>query len=274
MPSLYRVLFLLLLAYVGYALLMALFQRHLIYPGRNLVPVAVPSGVAAGAETFWIITSFGKVEGRFIPARKAGPQPVVIFFHGNGELVDDLSPELDQLRSLGCGLLLVEYPGYGRSSGRPHQRSLNEAALAAYDMLVQRSEVDPARVVAFGVSLGAGPAVTLAAKRPVRALILAAPPASLRDFAHRSLLPSFLLHDTFDNVKIITHYQGPTLVLHGRSDRVIPFFHGQQMAAAAVRGQLISLSADHNDLLAADGFWKAVTVFLRQQQIVAGGSKP
>jgi uncharacterized protein len=274
-PSLSRVGLLILLVYAGYALLMALFQRHLIYPGRNLVPLAIPSGVAAGAESFWIITSFGRVEGRFIPAaRLQGRQPVVIFFHGNGELVDDLSPELDQLRQMGCGLLLVEYPGYGRSSGRPQQRSLFEAALSAFDMLIQRPEVDPARVVAFGVSLGAGPAVALATQRPVRALILAAPPASLRPFAHKSLLPSFLLHDTFDNAEMITHYQGPTLVLHGRSDRVIPFFHGQQVAAAALHGQLVPLPADHNDLMGTDGFWKAVTGFLRQQQIVAVGSNP
>ena len=154
MSSFYRIVLLIALVYAGYALLMAVFQRHLIYPGRNLVPTAIPSGIAAGAEPFWIITSFGKVEGRFIPSRRTGPQPAVIYFHGNGELIDEMSPELDHLRKVGCGVLLVEYPGYGRSSGRPHQRSLDETALAAYDMLVQRPEVDPLRVVSFGYSLG------------------------------------------------------------------------------------------------------------------------
>jgi len=269
MPSLSRVLLLILLVYSGYALLMALFQRHLIYPGRSLVPAAIPSGIAAGAETFWIITSFGKVEGRFIPPRQSGPQPVVIFFHGNGELVDELNPELEQLRRIGCGVLLVEYPGYGRSSGRPHQRSLDETALAAYDMLVQRSEVDQARVVSFGYSLGAGPAVTLAAKRTVRALILAAPPASLRPFAHKRLLPSLLLHDTFDNVDLIRGYTGPTLVLHGRHDSIMPFSNGQRMATAARHGQLVPFDADHNDLLGVAGVWNEVAGFLLREKIVS-----
>lgn len=262
MPSLARVLVLVAVVYGGYALLMALFQRHLIYPGRNLVPAAIPSGIAAGAEQFWIITPFGKVEGRFIPARKSGPQPAVIFFHGNGELIDELSPDLDHLRRIGCSVLLVEYPGYGRSSGRPHQRSLNETALAAYDMLVQRTEVDPTRIISFGYSLGAGPAVSLAVKRPIRALVLAAPPASLRPFVHKRLLPSLLLHDTYDNAELVGAYEGPTLVLHGRDDAVMPFTHGQQVAAAARHGQLVALHADHADLLSTPAFWDAVGAFL------------
>ncbi len=121
MSGLYRLLLLVVLGYVGYALLLLMFQGHLIYPGRSLVPAAVPSGVAAAAETSWIVTSFGKVEGRFLAPKSAGRQPVVIFFHGNGELVDDLSPELERLRRIGCGILLVEYP-VTPLFRRPHQR--------------------------------------------------------------------------------------------------------------------------------------------------------
>lgn len=272
MPTIYRLTVLLVAVYLGYALLLALFQRHLLYPGRNLVPPPLPSGIAAGAEPFWIITSFGKVEGRLITDTVPGRQPAVLFFHGNGELVDQLSPELDILRRSGCAVLLVEYPGYGRSSGRPHQESLAETAVAAYDMLMQRPEIDPKRVVSFGVSLGAGPAVALATRRPVQALILASPPASLRPFARQRLLPPFLLHDTFDNAVLIKGYQGPTLVVHGQHDTIIPFNHGQQVALAAPHGTLVALSADHNDLLTAPGFWQTVTSFLQQEKLVVAGA--
>lgn len=269
MPAFARLAVLIMVAYVIYALLLATSQRYLIYPGRNLVPPTIPSGIAAGAEPFWIITGFGKVEGRFIAARTAGRQPVVIFFHGNGELVDGLSPELDQLHQFGCGVLLVEYPGYGRSSGRPHQRSLAETALAAFDMVVKRPEVDPERVVSFGVSLGSGPAIALAVQRPVRALVVAAPPASLSPFAHKRLLPSFLLHDTFDNAELVKQYSGPTLVLHGQHDSLMPFSHGQKVAAAAVHGQLVPLSADHNNLLGVPDFWEAVGKFFSATGVTA-----
>lgn len=268
MPSFARLAVLMMVAYVIYALLLATFQRYLIYPGRSLVPQAIPTGVAAGTEPFWIITGFGRVEGRFVAPKVVGRQPLVIFFHGNGELVDGLSPELELLRQAGCGILLVEYPGYGRSSGRPHQRSLAETAQAAFDMVIQRPEVDPARIVSFGVSLGSGPAIALATQRPVRALILAAPPASLRPFANQRLLPSFLLHDTFDNAELIKGFAGPTLVLHGQHDSIMPFAHGQKVAAAAVNGQLVPLAADHNNLLGVAGFWKAVEAFLGTTGVV------
>ena len=271
MPTFSRLLVLAVLAYGLYALVLTLLQRHLIFPGRELTPPPKPVGIAAGAEQLWISTSFGRVEARFIAGSRPGRQPVVILFHGNAELIDDLSPDYALFRQLGCGLLLVEYPGYGRSSGTPTERSLAEVALAAYDYLVLRPEVAPDRVMAFGSSLGAGPAIALAVQRPVRALLLAAPPASLRPFAHERLLPSVLLRDRFDNVDLITGYAGPTLVVHGRNDTIMPFVHGQRVAAAAPQGKLVVLEADHNDLLGAPGFWEAVSSFLQAERIVTAG---
>ena len=249
---------------------MMLFQRNMLYPGRGLAPVAIPSGVAANAEKIWIVTSFGKVEGRLVLGNTSIPQPAVIFFHGNGELIDNLTPELDKLRKLGFAILLVEYPGYGASSGRPQERTIAESAIAAYDMLLKRSDIDPSRIVSFGFSIGAGPAVALAVERPVKALVLAAPVASLRPFANKRLLPSFFLHDTFDNALIIKRYKGPVLVLHGRGDTVVPFYHGEKVAASAVKGRLVQISADHNELLDSPLFWQELTTFFKQEKLVDG----
>lgn len=268
MRMILRILLLLLFAYVGYALVMLLFQRNMVYPGRSLAPATLPSGIASGAEELWIITSFGKVEGRFVSESNAGRRPAVIYFHGNGELIDMLSPELDMFRQLGCSVLLVEYPGYGRSSGRPHQRSLAETALAAYDMLVQRGDVDASRIVSFGSSLGAGPAVALATNRPVAALLLAAPLASLRPFARERFLPSFLLHDAFDNALLVKKYSGPLLVIHGRRDSFIPYTHGKQVADATPRGRLVLVDADHNDILSNRDFWLNVKDFMLDAGII------
>lgn len=100
-----------------------------------------------------------------------------------------------------------------------------------------------------------------------------APPASLRPFARQRLLPSFLLYDTFDNADLIKNYPGPTLVLHGRQDAIMPISHGQQVAAAP-QGRLVVLEADHNDLLDAEGFCPSVAAFLRSAGVVAGGVVP
>lgn len=258
-----RLVLLVGVAYLGYALLLVLFQRSLLFPGRWLTPPAMPSGVAAAAETVWLTTSFGMVESRLVlPNHAGGPFPLVIIFHGNGELIDSPHPAFEQLQQLGCALLLVEYPGYGRSTGRPRQQTIIETALAAFDVVRALPVIDRTRIVSFGTSIGAYPATVLAVQRPVQALILAAPFSSLRPFAHRRLLPAWLLFDSFDTLAAIPQYAGRTLVLHGQHDTIVPFEHGQQVAAAAVQGQLVPLPADHNDLLDQSRFWDEVRTFL------------
>lgn len=258
-----RLLLLIGVAYLGYVLLLVLFQRTLLFPGRWLTPPAMPSGVAAVAGTLWLSTSFGKVESRLaLPGHADGPFPLVIIFHGNGELIDNPHPAFEQLRQLGCALLLVEYPGYGRSAGKPCQQTLVETALAAFDAVTVRPEIDQKRIASFGLSIGAYPATVLAAQRPVQALILAAPFTSLRPFAHQRLLPAWLLFDYFDNLAMIPQYAGRTLVLHGQYDTIVPFEHGRQVSAAAVQGQFVALPADHNDLLDQSRFWDELHGFL------------
>ena len=81
---------------------------------------------------------------------------MVIFAHGNGELIDYWPDELKKFNDFGLGVLLVEYPGYGRSDGTPTQKSISEAFEAAYDMLVSRPDVDAERIILFGRSVGGG----------------------------------------------------------------------------------------------------------------------
>lgn len=257
-----RIVLLAGVAYLGYAVLLALFQRALLFPGRWQTPPAQPEGVAATAETVWLSTSFGRVKSFLsVPGSGGGPFPLVVVFHGNGELIDSPHPDFERLRELGCALLLVEYPGYGRSDGSPRQDTLIESALAAYDAVSVRPEIDSTRIAAFGNSIGAFPAAVLAVHRPVRALVLAAPFSSLRPFARRYLLPAWLLFDPFDNLATVRRFSGCTLVLHGQRDSIVPFRHGQEVAAAAVRGDLIRLPSDHNDLLDQPRFWEEVGAF-------------
>ena len=110
-------------------------------------------------EIIWLETGFGKVESWFIPAiekPEGKPAPIVIFAHGNAELIDSCPHEFTKLTRLGINVLLVEYPGYGRSAGSPSEKSITEAFLAAYDVITARDDVDPSQVILFGRSLGGG----------------------------------------------------------------------------------------------------------------------
>lgn len=79
-----------------------------------------------GMEKIWLKTVGGKIETWFLLPESNQPSPAVIFAHGNAEIIDMWPATLNRFTQLGIGVLLVEYPGYGRSKGSPSQRSITE----------------------------------------------------------------------------------------------------------------------------------------------------
>ncbi|HEY6837293.1 MAG TPA: alpha/beta hydrolase, partial [Geobacteraceae bacterium] len=263
MSSLVRTITMLAAVYVCYAAIVYVRQRAIIYPGRTIrVPAIPPVQVVP----LWVKTATGRSEAWFLPTPGSGRRPVVIVFHGNGEVIDFLPEQMEGFRRLGMHVLLVEYPGFGRSEGSPSEESITAAALASYDVVVRRDDVDGRHVVAFGRSLGCAAACALAARRPVVALILQSPFTSTRPFARRMLLPPFLARDVFDNRAVLAAYDGPVLIFHGRFDGIIPFAHGRELAAVARHGRLVELSCGHNDCPPDWAeFWRVVGDFLKTE---------
>ncbi|MCJ7615834.1 MAG: alpha/beta hydrolase, partial [Desulfobacterales bacterium] len=114
------------LLYVGYCLFHFLMQRQVIFP-RFQIPEFSNAEDNYGLEKIWLNTSFGKVEAWFMPSASGhdrGACPAVIFAHGNAELIDFWPGEFKNFAALGIGVMLVEYPGYGRSEGSPSQKSI------------------------------------------------------------------------------------------------------------------------------------------------------
>src|SRR6266478_10044910 len=87
---------------------------------------------------------------------------VVAYFHGNGEDLADSIPMISLLRSLGMGVLAVEYPGYGVAGGSPSERGAYAAAESALLWLRSDRQIGPERVVLLGQSLGTGVASEMA----------------------------------------------------------------------------------------------------------------
>jgi len=236
------------IVYLLYCGALFLLQRQMIYPRYLMGGPGADAPLPEGVERLWVETPGGRVEAWYMPADKAvGPAAAVIFAHGNAERIDDLPAEFRPLTALGLGVLLVEYPGYGRSPGAPSQASITAAMTAAYDVLVSRPEVDPSRIVIYGRSLGGGAACALAARRPSAAMILASTFTSVRSFARRYGVPAFLVRDPFDNLAVVAAYPQPLLVVHGRRDEVIAYRHGEALYRAAPSGRLLTYDCGHND---------------------------
>ncbi len=260
------------LLYIAYCSMLYLLQRQMLFP-VNLVEAPADMAVRTDeVEKIWLDTVDGKIETWYLPPQKDtdSPAPVVIFGHGNAELIDLWPAEFRRFSEMGIGLLLVEYPGYGRSAGSPSQASITRTFVAAYDRITARPDVDPERVVLFGRSVGGGAVCQLAARRPSAALILFSTFTSARSFARRYLVPGFLMRHPFDNLAVVRAYENPVLVLHGSRDGIIAYDHGRKLAEAAPDGRLVTYNCAHNDCPPSwKQFWQDVALFLREADISA-----
>lgn len=260
-----------ILVYCIYCGILFVLQRQILFP-RDLTDSPPPFREdIPGLERIWLETADGNVETWYIPPRQESelPAPVMIFAHGNAELIDFWPDDFMAFTRMGMGLLLVEYPGYGRSEGLPSQKSITRTFAAAYDMLVKRSDIDSGRIVLTGRSIGGGAVCQIAAIRPSAALILMSTFTSTRPFAKSYLVPGFLVRDPFDNLAVVKKYAGPVLIMHGERDEVIPFDHGRKLHEAALQGTMITYGCGHNDFPPHQPTFEAdVAGFLREAGIL------
>jgi fermentation-respiration switch protein FrsA (DUF1100 family) len=246
------------------------FQRRLLYfPTPRTVPPAV--SVLPGAEEVTFDTADGlRLGGWFVPAHGGGSGaahpgrgvrgPAVLVCNGNGGNRSMRAPLAAALARMGFHVLLFDYRGYGGNPGHPSEDGLAADARAALDQLATRPEVDPARVVYFGESLGAAVALRLATERPPAALVLRSPFASLAEVGrlHYPLLPvSLLLRDRYDSAALADRLATPLLVVAGGRDQIIPAGHSRRLFAAASQPKRLAVlnGADHNDPDLLAGPW-------------------
>ncbi len=202
--------------------------------------------------------------------RVKGSGPLVLYFGGNAEEVSWMleaigNPERGE--TPGIGWLLVDYRGYGASSGAPSEKALVADALQLYDHALKLPGVDPARIFAFGRSLGSGVAVALAAERSLAGVVLVSPFDSLVEVAkhYYPYLPvDWLLKHRFDSIGRAPRLRTPLLCLIAERDEIIPPAHAERLYAAwgGPRKRVILGGANHNSTDGNSGFWPPIRAFL------------
>ena len=190
---------------------------------------------------------------------------LVIYFGGNAEEVSGQMHDAPMLAP--WSVAAFNYRGYGLSEGRPSEAVLAADALAIYDWLAKRADIDPGRIVVFGRSLGTGVAVQLAADRPVRAVVLVSPFDSLRSLARKQypFVPvTLLLKHPFDSLARASGIEMPLLVLAGERDELIPPGYSRRLhdAWAGPKRWMLIAGADHNDIQTKPEYWPAIREFL------------
>ena len=236
-------------------------QRQILFPAPPLPAMALPE--VAGLERIQLPSG---VEAFLLPAHDApAPAPVVVFAHGNGELIDHWAPWFEPMRAWGLAVLLVEYPGYGRSAGSPSEASIGRAMQEALTAAAERPALDAERWIAYGRSLGGGAVLGLAARHPPAAVILESTFTSVPALATRLGVPGFLIRDRFDNASVLAGLERPTLIVHGMRDTLIPFAHATALADVRPGARLEVLDCGHNDCPRP---WPQIHAFLVEHDLV------
>lgn len=204
----------------------------------------------------------GDVELKIWVVDRAGPK-ALIYFGGNAE---DVAFNLPAFAAAfpGHSLYLVNYRGYGGSSGSPSEQGLLADAEAVYDEVKKsRGEIS-----VFGRSLGTGVAAHLASAREVERLVLVSPYDSLVNVAraHFRMFPvGLLMRDRFDSLARVPAIRAPTLAVIAGEDEVIPRARSEALVAAFPASQIqveVIAGARHNGLDLSPQYLERIGKFL------------
>jgi fermentation-respiration switch protein FrsA (DUF1100 family) len=202
----------------------------------------------------------------WIPQRRE-EAPALLFLHGNAGNREDRLHHLQGLWRAGLSVLIVDYRGYGGSSGTPSEQGLIRDGLAGYDWLAGRRAGRP--IVLFGESLGGAVAAQVALRRPAAGLILLSTFTSVPDLAERLFpVPGLrrIVRTRFDTLAALRQLRMPLLIVHGRRDEIVPFDMGETLfreAASAEKFFRPVPDGHHNDtyFLAGGEYWRWVGEF-------------
>jgi len=250
---------------IGVPLAAYLMQDKLIFLPRPLTDEqhrAIAARHADVADVFLQAADGTRVHAWHVKVKSADNAPLALYFGGNAEEVSRMLDELPR-RKLVIEWLLIDYRGYGASSGAPSERALNDDALLWYDYAAQ---LGSKQIFAFGRSLGSGVAVRLAAERALAGLVLVAPFDSLQAVAqrHYPFLPvKLLLKHRFDSAALAPRITAPLLCIVATHDEVIPAAHAKRLYEAwGGPKRWLALPGGHNETDNQPDYWPAVQAFL------------
>lgn len=237
---------------------MALFPEKgtVFFPDPYLIGSPADLGLAH-EEVFFATEDGVRLHGWYVPHQ--GSSITVLWFHGNA---GNISHRLDNLALLhdrvGVNIFIFDYREYGRSEGEISKAGTFLDAVAAFNYVCSRSDLDPGQIVLFGRSLGTALATAVAAERPCAGVILESAFTSTDDimrlyFRFLPPLPPEMVK--YDTLSLIGKVAVPKLIIHGEFDEIIPLWMGERLyeAASPLKEFYLIRGASHNDTYLAGG---------------------
>lgn len=225
--------------YIATLLVLLALEDRLLFPGATFArPWREPPNSLRVRDLTFDSATGDRIHGWFSAPEGWTPhRGAILISHGNGGNLSRLGDRAYRWReSCGRAVLLYDYPGYGKSSGRPSEGGCYAAGEAALRWLIEGQGVPAAEVILVGESMGGSIAVELATRYRVRLLVLHGAFTSFPDMAQVRFpcFPSrYLVHNRMDNEAKIGLTQCPVLITHGTADSVVPSRQGERLFAAA-----------------------------------------
>ncbi len=211
---------------------------------------ASPSDIGLDYEDVSLTTSDNeRLHGWYVPA--ANSKGVLLFFHGNAGNISHRLESIEIFHELDLDILIIDYRGYGQSTGKATEQGTYLDAQAAWDYLINSRRIPADRIIVFGRSLGGAVGAWLGAQHTPAAVIIESSFSSGVDMAHRlyPFLPVRLITRLkYPVADYAARLKCPVLVVHSRHDEIIPFTMGQAIhAAVKQQKKFLELRGDHNN---------------------------
>ncbi len=247
-----KISILLLLGYVGMGLFLYVNQRDFLYFPTPDTPTAYKNMTLQneGASINVIVLN-------------EGYENAILYFGGNGESMAGSADYIaQQFPTFTC--YLMDYRGYGSSTGEPTEKGLYSDALKLYDTIKPKHN----RISIGGRSLGTGIATYVSAHREVSKLALITPFDSIVNVAQGRypIYPvAYLLHDKYDSVSRIKEIKAKTFIVLAENDRIISRERTQKLIDAFDPVQLdvtMIENRGHNDISSDARYYKIMQDFI------------
>jgi fermentation-respiration switch protein FrsA (DUF1100 family) len=237
--------------YAAVLVLLFVFQSRLVYFPLQDPYNVTPQARGLAFERVTITTEDqARIAAWWIPVAGQA-RGSVLLFHGNAGNIAHRIDYAVMFNQLGYNTLLVDYRGYGESSGAPSEAGTYRDAAASWSWLTQTRGIKPADVVIFGESLGGAIATWLAVREKPRALILASTFTSVPDMgaAIYPWLPIRLISRIhYDNLSNLRRIEVPVMIAHSPEDEIIPYAQGRRLYAVAKEPKaFLELAGGHNE---------------------------
>lgn len=239
---------------VAIVLLYAMQTKLIFHPGK--LAQAFKFKADFHAEEVFLETRDGeRINALFFPGTR---KDVILYFHGNAGDLSGWQFVAEDFTVLGCNVMIIDYRGYGKSSGVITENGLYMDAVAGFNGLIAKG-FEPQNIILYGRSVGCGVAVDLASKQICKGLILEAPFSSLLTLSNEKLplfFPSLFIKFKFDNFQKINKVRCPVAFIHGSEDSLIPVKHTEKLfhKFTGKKTKTIIPAASHNDLNQFPGY--------------------